>query len=165
MSDPDSWDDDDKAYLAQRGELPVDVMSVDDQRRLLDPEQNGERLLTGQLGNTGNAVEVMSTEALEAELERRRAAQPLDVDTEKLFNPEGLAGASRGAEEDDDDTSDPLEPPYDQYRKGELSAEIQRRNEAATAEDEDAETMPLSGSKEELVARLEEHDAAQEDEE
>ena len=148
--------DDDKLYLAQRGQLPTDVMSVEDQRKLLDPSGAGPSVL--ELGNTGT-VATMTTDELEAELERRRAEV---VDPKKLAdlmtNPGGLKGAEADEEDEDDG---PLEAPYDQYSKAKLSAELARRNEERDEDDQ----LALSGNKQELVDRLDEDDASEDDEE
>lgn len=110
-----------------------------------------ERANTGTV-NTAN----LSIEELEAELERRRAEHD-ETDTQGLMtNFGGLQGATADDEEVDEE---PLEPPYDQYNKGDLSAEIDRRNRVLLADDEEADVMPLSGSKQELVERLEADDA------
>jgi hypothetical protein len=138
--------DDDKMYLAQRGLLSTDVMSVEDQRKMLDPDKAGPSAL--ELANTGT-VATMTTDELEAELERRRAA--VDDDPSKLFtNPGGLAGAA--ADEDR------ISGDYDDHTKGELSAEIDARNTEREDED-DYEPMALSGSKAQLVTRLQDDDA------
>lgn len=140
--------DDDKMYLAQRGQLSTDVMSEADQRKMLrhDAPTLDELANTGTVNTAG-----ISTEDLEAELQKRRDEAEA-VDTKKLFtNPGGVAGAA--ADEDE-----PLEPPYDQYNKGQLSAEIERRNDEREDE-EDYDDMPLSGTKGELVDRLDEDDA------
>lgn len=169
MSDPDGWDDDDKLYLAARGELPEDVMSIPDQRKMLDLSK-GEFSLE-QLGNTGT-VETLTTEALEAELERRRSSDPAQdekFDPRTLFSKEGKDGARRTqAEEeegnDGEDEGDRVTGDYDDYNKATLSAELDARNKERES-DEDYEALPLSGSKAELVARLEKDDAAQEEDE
>lgn len=147
--------DDDKMYLAQRGQLPTDVMSVEDQRKMLDPSNAGPSVL--ELANTGT-VATMTVEELEAALEQKRADQE-GTDTKALFtNPQGLAGASA-----DDDEPDRLDGDYDQYNKGQLSAEIAARNEEREDE-EDYEPMQLSGSKAELVSRLEQDDQDRDEE-
>jgi hypothetical protein len=147
--DMDNLDDDDKLYLAQRGQLPTDVMSREEQRLLLNPEEANQATM---LANTGTANTAgLTTEQLEEELERRRAAEVTDPRT--LFGQEGVAGALAG--EEDEDT---LEPPYDQYTKSELLAELSRRNDNR----EDDNQLPLSGNKDDLVARLDEDDADEE---
>ena len=144
--------DDDKLYLAQRAQLPTSVMSVEDQRKLLDPESAGPSTL--ELANTGT-VATMTVEELEAALEQKRAEME-GTDTKALFtNPGGLEGAS--ASDDDDESSDRISGDYDEYNKGQLSAEIAARNEERE-DDADYEPMALSGSKAELVQRLEEDD-------
>lgn len=145
--------DDDKLYLAQRGQLPVEIMSTEDQRKLLDPSRTNPTGL--ELANTGT-VATMTTEDLEAELERRRAEVVSEDDLKKLMtNPGGVDGAA--ADEDDDDR---ITENYDSYKKGQLSAEIAARNSDREENDEfdGYEPMALSGSKDELVARLTQDD-------
>jgi len=148
-----SLSDDDKLYLAQRGQLSTDVMSVQEQRELLDPENAGPSTL--QLANTGT-VATMTVEELEAALADKRKAHE-ETDPQKLFtNPGGLAGAAASSDSDEDD-EEALEAPYDQYTKGELSAELIRRNETRSDDDQ----LPISGTKQELVDALDEDDSEQ----
>lgn len=142
--------EDDKMYLAQRGLLPTSVMSVEEQRQLLDPESANnpplsERPNTGDMNTAG-----ISTEELEAELARRREAQD-SVDPKSLFGSE--SGAAPDEDEDDDE---PLEAPYDQYTKAQLYAEVERRN--ADREDEEKIVVEAPGNKAEYVAALDEDD-------
>lgn len=144
--------DDDKIYLIQRGLMPTSVMSVQEQRKLVDPDLASlsleERANTGDV-NTDN----LSIEQLEELLEARRAAEVKDP--RELMKPAGEAAATRDGDDEDESDGEPLEPPYDQYTNAQLRAELDRRNEDR---DED-EKLPLSGSKAELVSRLEEDDS------
>lgn len=143
---------DDKIYLIQRAKMPTDVMSVADQRKLvdLDAVPLDERANTGDV-NTAN----LSIDQLEELLAARRA-EAEEVEPKKLFSNES------GTASDDDEDSEPLEPPYNQYTNPQLRAEIERRNSEL---DEDDEKLALTGTKDELVARLEEDDADDEDDE
>lgn len=152
-----SLSEEDKRYLASRAQLPTSVMSVEEQRQLLDPEQNAlsleNRANTGDV-NTAN----ISTEALEEELKRRRAEQEAVV-------PKELFGSTSGAapdEDEDDDDDDALEPPYDAegVTKAMLLTEINRRNQGRDDEDK----ISVVGTKPELAAALAEDDDDAEDE-
>lgn len=143
--DMDKLSDDDKLYLAQRGELPTDVMSDEDQRKLLDPEQGRQTL--DQIANTGDVnLAGVTVEELEAELEKRREVQE-DVNPQKLLKPEGKEAAL--AEETDR--------PYSDWSKAELSTEIIARNEQRPEDDQ----LHTGGTKSELIAVLEANDEAE----
>lgn len=147
----------DKAYLVQRGSLSPSTMSIEEQRKLVDPEQNtlslDERANTGDV-NTAN----LSIDELEALLAEKRAEAEA-VDPKKLMSNE--SGTAADGDDEDDEDDEPLEAPYDQYTNAQLRAEIDRRNE--TREDEDK--LSLSGTKPELVERLTEDDDEDEDNE
>lgn len=150
-----SLSEEDKRYLAQRAQLPTTVLSVEEQRQLLDPEQNAlsleNRANTGDV-NTAN----ISTEDLERELEARRKAQDAVV-------PKELFGSTSGAapDEDEDEDDDALEPPYDAegVTKAMLLTEINRRNQGRDDEDK----ISVVGTKPELAAALAEDDDEDED--
>src|SRR6478672_2600182 len=96
--DMDNLDEDDKLYLAQRGQLPTDVASVEEQRQMLDPE--AQALALEDRANTGDVnLANVSKEYLEAELARRREAEA-EVDTLALMSKEGLEGAEDNGTED-----------------------------------------------------------------
>lgn len=145
--------DDDKIYLAQRGQLSTDIMSTEDQRALLDPQAGAlslyDRAHTGDV-NLANVTK----EDLEAELEKRQAAEK-EAGVPDI-KPEGLAAA----EGVDDDESDPLEAPYNtpENTKGLLILEINRRNEYR----EDDDQLDNTGKKDELAAELDRDDAESE---
>jgi hypothetical protein len=156
MSDPKKWSHDDKVYLAQRGLLPVEVSSVEEQRRMLDPEQGviswEDRVNTGDV-NLAN----VTTEELERELKARADAQ--ESDPRKLFTKEGKSGALAEAEDDvdsDDEDEDEDDSDYESWSKDKLLTELGKRNDQREADGED--TLPLSGNKAELAARLHEDD-------
>lgn len=146
MSDSGSWSDEDKLYLAQRDLLPTDVVSVEDQRKLLDPELStiswDDRANTGDV-NTDN----LTKEELVAALEKRGEEE--DFDPRKLFTKEGKAGAL--AEVEDSEVDD-----YESWTKDDLLTELGNRNDQREADGEDP--LPLSGNKADLVARLREDD-------
>lgn len=157
MSDPDSWDDDDVLYLAQRAELPLSYMEEGEQRKLL----SHDTLLVEDRANTGDAnTDNLTIEQLEDLLEKRRAEAEA-VHPPDLFTPEGLAGAQ---DDDEDGELEPLEPPYDQYKKAQLSAELERRNEEREIEEGDEGYLNLSGTNVDLETRLYEDDEAHKEE-
>lgn len=136
----------DKLYLAARGQLPVSTMPVEEQRQLLDPDAP----TLEQRANTGDVNTVNISKEEFEELQKLRAAAEKATDAKKLF------GSTSGAGDDEDESDDePLEAPYDQYTNAQLRAEIERRNE----DREDDEKLALTGTKPELVERLDEDDA------
>jgi hypothetical protein len=149
-----SLSNDDKLYLIQRGLLPTSVMSAEEQRKLVDPDQSSlsleDRANTGDV-NTAN----LTVDQLEQMLEEARARDAA-VDTTALMKPAGAAAAA--ADEEDEEE---LTPPYDQYSKAQLIAELQNRNENRAEDDQ----WLLSGNKDELIARLEEDDSEDDEEE
>lgn len=122
--DMDNLSDDDKIYLAQRGQLPESVASIAEQREMLtaEPAPLDAVANTGTV-NTAN----LSVEELEALLKKARAAAKVDP---KTLMKKPAAEAALAEEEEEG-----LEPPYDQYTKGQLYAEIARRNEGRADED------------------------------
>lgn len=154
IKDTKSLSDDDKLYLAQRGQLPTDVMSVEDQRAMLADSLEGlslsDRANTGTVNVTG-----LTTEELQAELERRSAEAPKDP--RKLFSDESGTTADEDENEEDDDE----EVDYSSMKNDDLRAEIARRNEGRAEEDK----LSLDGKKPDLIATLEADDAENSDEE
>lgn len=142
--DMDNLDEDDKLYLAQRGQLPTDVASVEEQRQMLDPE--AQALALEDRANTGDVnLANVSKEYLEAELARRREAEA-EVDTLALMSKEGLEGAEDNGTED-----------YSGWTKSQLLAEIADRNEKRDSDQE----LSLVGNKADLIAALEADDAGE----
>lgn len=136
--------EDDKLYLAQRGQLPADVASVEEQRQMLDPE--AQALALEDRANTGDVnLANVSKEYLEAELARRREAEA-EVDTLALMSKEGLEGAEDSGTED-----------YSGWTKSQLLAEIADRNEKRDSDQE----LSLVGNKADLIAALEADDAGE----
>lgn len=130
--------DDDKRYLAQRGQLTGH--SVEDQRKLLDPELSSVSL--HDLANTGDVnLRNVSKEDLEAELELRRQAEE-DAGL-PILKPDGIRTEEVA--------------PYSAWTKADLILETQARNEKR---DEDDQFL-IGGNKAELVQQLEDDDAAQ----
>lgn len=131
----------DHEYLAQRALLPTDVMSVADQREMLDAAQYHTPLV--QLANTGDVnLGLLTLEELEVELEKRREVQD-GVDTVALMRPEGVEGALAPVEAEE-------VKPYTEWKKVDLITEIQARNEDLP----DDEQMVIGGNIAELSARL-----------
>lgn len=145
--DMENLSQDDKVYLAQRGLLSTDIASVEEQRSWLDPEANARTL--DQIANTGDVnVANLTTEELEAELERRRAEAK--AGQQPKLEP---VGAKQATVEED-----PAEESYNDWNKAQLIAELQARNENRPED----EQFPIGGNKGELVALLEGDDAEQE---
>lgn len=139
---------DDKIYLIQRGQMPTSVMSVEEQRKLVDPDSN--TLALEDRANTGDVnTSSLSIDELEELLAARRAEQD-------AVDPASLFGSQSGPADDDDDDDDEVVAPYDQYSKATLYAEVQRRNE--DRDDEDKIVVPAPGNKPEYVTALEEDD-------
>lgn len=142
--------EDEKKYLAQRGLLPTSVMSTEEQRQLLDPENDAlsleERANTGTV-NTAN----LTVEQLEEELERRRA----EAEEQRVKH------ESETDDEDEEDDSEE-EADYSSWNKAQLQAEIDSRNEGRA---DDAKIAPASDKNKDLVAALEEDDASEDEEE
>lgn len=135
--------DDDKIYLAQRGQLSTDVASVAEQRELLDPER--DVLSLDQRANTGDVnTSNLTIDQLEALLAEKRAAL---VDPATLMGKSAEAAAT--ADEDEEGEG------YDDFSKADLIIEIQARNEARDADNQ----LPIVGNKAELRAVLEADDA------
>lgn len=147
--DMDNLSEDDKVYLAQRAQLPASVMPVDEQRRLLDPEQG--TLSLEQRANTGTVNTAnLTVEQLEELLAERRAQQD---DPQSLMKLSGEAAATAETSEEEEDEG------YAGLKKGQLIALIQERNEGRP-EDEQLDT---TGNKSELIALLEADDAEADD--
>lgn len=147
-SDPSKLSDEDKAYLAQRGELSTDVMSVQEQQALLSPDY----IPLPQRANTGDVNSAnLSVEQLEKMLEEARAKQDA-VKPKELLKPEGEEAATADEEEDDGT----IAPPYDQYTRGQLLAEIEERNADRAEEDE---ISPEDNKKASLISALEADDS------
>lgn len=139
--DMENLSDDDKVYLAQRGELPLSVASLDEQRDMLAPDTG---LSLEERANTGDTnVAGITTEELEAELEKRRETQV--EDPRKLMRPEGKEGALAPEE---------VDRPYSEWSKAELSTEIMARNETRPEDDQ----LHTGGNKAELIEVLEAND-------
>lgn len=143
-----SLSEDDKRYLAERGQLSTKVLSVEEQRKLLDPTQDA--LSLEDRANTGDMNTVAITKEEFEELQKLRAEAEVK-DGRELF------GSQSGpAPDEDDDEDDVLEPPYDQYTKGQLFNEVERRN--ADRDDDEKIEVEAPQNKPEYVAALTEDD-------
>lgn len=144
--DPNNMSDEDKVYLAQRGQLDPFKVSVADQRKMLDPEQ----IALADRANTGDVNTVnISKEEYENLLKLRAAYEQEGTNPLELMEQTGEAAASADEEEDDDS-------PYAEMSKADMVNEIQERNERRVAEGK--EELPIGGKKAELRALLEQDD-------
>lgn len=130
VKSPSDLTDDEYKILQDQGQLPAGFPIRED---LQGPPGVGDDPFHGK-ANTGT-VAVMSTEELEAELERRKA-----LETQPSIGDKG------GIVDDDDEDGEEVE--YAGLTNKELRALLAERG------------LSVDGNKDELVARLEEDDAS-----